>query len=64
MNKDNNLIENNEIKLLKIINVQIKKKWWFIGAFLIVFLSGILFSFLRTPLYGSGSSMTVANIDS
>lgn len=39
MNKDNNSIENNEIKLIKIINVPIKKKQWFIGAFLIVFLS-------------------------
>ena len=63
MNKDNNLIENNEIKLIKIINVPIKKKWWFVSTFLIVFLSGILFSFLRTLLYGSGSFIQVIIID-
>ena len=64
MKQDENLIGNDDVQLKKIVNVPIKKKWWFIGAFLIVFLSGILFSFLRTPLYASGSSITVTNIDS
>ena len=64
MKQDENLIRNDDVQLKKIVNIPIKKKWWFIGAFLIVFLSGILFSFLRTPLYGSGSSMAVTNIDS
>jgi len=64
MKQDENLVGNDDVQLKKFLNIPIKKKWWFIGAFLIVFLSGILFSFLRTPLYGSGSSMTVANIDS
>ena len=64
MKQDENLIENNDVQLKKILNIPIKKKWWFIGAFLIVFFSFLLFSFLRTPLYGSGSSMTIIDIDS
>jgi capsular polysaccharide biosynthesis protein len=64
MKQDENLIGNDNVRIKKILNIPIKKKRWFIGAFLIVFLSGILFSFLRAPLYGSGSSMTVTNIDS
>ena len=63
MKQDENFIGNDIVQLKKIINIPIKKKWWFISAFLIVFLTGILFSFLRTPLYGSGSYMTVTNID-
>lgn len=64
MEQDENLIENDDVQIKKILNIPIKKKWWFIGAFLIVFLSGILFSFLRTPLYVSVGSMAVTNIDS
>ena len=63
MKQDEDFIGNDVVQLKKIINIPIKKKWWFISAFLIVFLTGILFSFLRTPLYGSGSYMTVTNID-
>ena len=56
-------VENNEVQLKKIVNVPIRKKWWFISTFLIVFLTGILFTFLRTPLYGSVSSMQATIID-
>jgi capsular polysaccharide biosynthesis protein len=63
MKQDENLIGNDNVQLKKIVDIPIKKKWWFIGAFLIVFLSGVLFSFLRTPLYGSGSSIQVIIID-
>ena len=64
MRQDENLTGSDDVRIKKILNIPLKKKWWFIGAFLIVFISSILFSFLRAPLYGSGSSMTVTDIDS
>jgi capsular polysaccharide biosynthesis protein len=63
MKQNEDLCGNKVIQLKKIVNVPIRKKWWFIGTFLIIFLSGIIFTFLRAPLYGSEGSITVTNID-
>jgi uncharacterized protein involved in exopolysaccharide biosynthesis len=43
------------IRLRDILGTFIRKKWLFIGFFLIVLLAGLLFTFLKTPLYQSSS---------
>jgi len=50
-----------EVKLIDLLKVLIRKKWWFIGTFIIVFITGILFTFLRTPLYSLTSTVSITS---
>ncbi len=56
-NKD--IINEDEIDLREIFRIFIKRKWWFIGAFLVVLIAGLLFTFLKTPEYTSTSILKV-----
>ena len=62
MKKENSKNEVTEIKLIDLIKVFIRRKWWFIGAFIIIFIAGILFTFLRTPQFSLTSTLVVSGI--
>jgi len=51
-----------EVELKNLIKIFIKKKWWFVGVFLVVSIAGILFTFLRTPQFSMTSSIVIASI--
>ena len=50
-NKD--IINEDEIDLREIFRVFVKRKWWFIGIFIVVLIAGLLFTFLKTQEYTS-----------
>lgn len=54
----------NEVELKDLLKVFIRRKWWFIGTFIIVFITGILFTFLRTPQFNMTSTLKVSGINS
>lgn len=62
MKKESSKNEVTEIKLIDLIKVLIRRKWWFIGAFIIIFIAGILFTFLRTPQFSLTSTLVVSGI--
>ncbi len=62
MKKKSSKNEVTEIKLIDLIKVFIRRKWWFIGAFIIIFIAGILFTFLRTPQFSLTSTLVVSGI--
>lgn len=62
MKKESSKNEVTEIKLIDLIKVFIRRKWWFIGAFIIIFIAGILFTFLRTPQFSLTSTLVVSGI--
>ncbi len=62
MKKESSKNEVTEIKLIDLIKVLIRRKWWFIGAFIIIFIAGILFTFLRTPQFSLTSTLVVSDI--
>lgn len=62
MKKESSKNEVTEIKLIDLIKVFIRRKWWFIGAFIIIFIAGILFNFLRTPQFSLTSTLAVSGI--
>jgi len=50
--KDNeNIGKEDEIDLRDIVLIFIKRKWWFIGTFLIILVAGLLFTFLNPADY-------------
>jgi len=51
-----------EVQLKDLLKVLVRGKWWFIGVFIIVFIAGILFTFLRTPQFNLTSTLSVSNI--
>jgi len=51
-----------EIKLSDLLKVLVRKKWWFIGTFIIVLAAGLLFTFLRTPQYNLTSTLIISDI--
>ena len=61
MKKESSKNEVTEIKLIDLIKVFIRRKWWFIGAFIIIFITGILFTFLRTPQFSLTSTLMVSD---
>ena len=61
MKKKSSKSEVTEIKLIDLIKVFTRRKWWFIGAFIIIFIAGILFTFLRTPQFSLTSMLVVSS---
>lgn len=62
MKKESSKSEATEIKLIDLMKVFTRRKWWFIGAFIIIFIAGILFTFLRTPQFSLTSTLGVSEI--
>jgi len=62
MKKEGSRSEVTEIKLIDLMKVFIRRKWWFIGAFIIIFITGILFAFLRTPQFNMTSTLIISSI--
>ncbi len=60
-NKD--IINGDEIDLREIFRIFVKRKWWFIGTFLVVLIAGLLFTFLNTPTleYSSTSIIKISD---
>ncbi|MBA7510551.1 hypothetical protein ES705_02536 [subsurface metagenome] len=56
-NKD--IINEDEIDLREIFRIFIKRKWWFVGTFIVVLVAGLLFIFLYTSEYSSTSMLKV-----
>ncbi|OFW64524.1 MAG: hypothetical protein A2Z35_04970 [Actinobacteria bacterium RBG_19FT_COMBO_36_27] len=52
----------NIIKLKDLVSVFIRKKWIFIGFFLVVLIIGMLFTFLKTPMYQSSSTLKLEDV--
>jgi LPS O-antigen subunit length determinant protein (WzzB/FepE family) len=52
-----------EIDLRSLLRIFISKKWWFIGSFIIVFIAGILFTFLRAPQFSLTSILSISDIE-
>ncbi|GAG62206.1 unnamed protein product, partial [marine sediment metagenome] len=59
MNQKKATIKEDEIDLRELFRIFIKRKWWFIGTFVIVLIAGLLFTFLNTPDYTSTSMLKV-----
>jgi len=62
MKKEGSRSEVAEIKLIYLIKIFIRRKWWFIGAFIIIFITGILFAFLRTPQFNMTSTLIISSV--
>jgi hypothetical protein len=52
-----------EIKLKSLLRIIISKKWWFIGTFIIIFIAGISFTFLRAPQFSLTSILSISDIE-
>jgi len=59
MNQKKATVKEDEIDLRELFRIFIKRKWWFIGTFVIVLIAGLLFTFLNTPEYSSASMLKV-----
>lgn len=57
------IINEDEIDLRELARIFIKRKWWFIGTFLVVLIAGLLFTFLNTPTpeYSSTSIIKISD---
>jgi len=63
MNEEKKNIKEDEIDLREIFMIFIKRKWWFLGTFLVVLIAGLLFTFLNTPTpeYSSTSIIKISD---
>jgi len=54
--------ENNkdEITTTNIFNIFKRNKWWFIGAFLVILIAGLMITFLKVPIYESTSRIKIS----
>jgi len=59
MNEEKNNIKEDEIDLRELFRIFIKRKWWFVGTFLVILITGLLFTFLKTQEYTSTSILKV-----
>ena len=59
MNQKKATIKEDEIDLRELFRIFIKRKWWFIGTFVIVLIAGLLFTFLIPKEYTSTSILKV-----
>ena len=59
MNQRKDIASEDEIDLRELFKIFIKRKWWFIGTFIVVLIAGLLFTFLKTPEYTSTSMLKV-----
>ena len=63
MSKKNKLdIKNYGIKLKDILRIFLKRKWLFIGFFLVVLIAGLLFTFLKPPIFKTDSMLKLTEI--
>lgn len=61
MKEKNNLVKGS-VKIKDIWIVFLRRKWIFVGFFLAVIIIGLLFTFLKTPLYSSTSKIKVSSV--
>lgn len=61
MAKEKKQIREDEIDLKELFRVFIRRKWWFVGTFIIVLVPGLLFTFTRTPEYSSTSTLRISD---
>jgi len=59
MDEEKKNIKEDEIDLRELFRIFIKRKWWFIGTFIVVLVVGLLFTFLKTQEYTSTSILKV-----
>jgi len=59
MDEEKKNIKEEEIDLREIFRIFIKRKWWFIGTFIVVLIASLLFTFLKTQEYTSTSILKV-----
>jgi len=59
MDEEKKNIKEDEIDLREIFRVFVKRKWWFIGTFIVVLIAGLLFTFLKTQEYTSTSILKI-----
>ena len=52
----------NIIKLRDLVSVFIRRKWLFVGFFLVILIVGMLFTFIKTPLYQSYSILKLKDV--
>src|SRR4030066_622157 len=52
----------NIIKLRDLVSVFIRRKWVFIGFFLVILIVGLLFTFIKIPLYQSYSVLKLKDV--
>lgn len=52
----------NIIKLRDLVSVFIRRKWLFVGFFLVILIVGLLFTFIKTPLYQSYSILKLKDV--
>ncbi len=62
MNKNKISKFRDTIKLRDIVLIFLKRKWIFIGFFLVVSIIGLLFTFLKTPVYQSSSTLKLKDV--
>lgn len=51
-----------EIDLRELIKIFIKRKWWFIGTFIIVLIAALAFTFFKTPEYSVTSILKISSV--
>jgi len=63
MDEEKKNIKEDEIDLREIFMIFIRRKWWFVGTFIIVLIAGLLFTFLNTPTpeYSSTSIIRISD---
>jgi len=61
MDEEKKNIKEDEIDLRELFRVFIRRKWWFVGTFIIVLAAGLFFTFTRTPEYRSTSTLKISD---
>lgn len=62
MNKNKISKFTDTIKLRDILSIFLRRKWIFIGFFLVVLIIGLLFTFIKTPVYKSTSALKLKDV--
>jgi len=62
MKDESNRRGTDEVRLIELIRVLIRKKWWFLITLIVILVGGILFSFLRAPQYNLTSTLAISSI--
>ena len=62
MNKSNNPKSKEDINLRGVFKGFYRKKWWFVGTFIMVLVAGLLVTFIRDKGYNAGSEIEINTI--
>jgi len=62
MNKNKVSKFRDTVKLRDLVSVFIRRKWAFIGFFLVILITGLLFTFIKTPVYQSSSTLKLKDV--